>query len=93
MNFRFKNPTPTQTYYLEKLEYWNELFEIFFRTSVSILLIYLFLPQYHTQRIKHINYETAMLLFIYGIFLLMDNIEATRTFYNDTKKKTNTKPK
>lgn len=92
LNYKFKNPTPTQTYYLEKLNYWNELFDIFFRTSVSILLIYLFVPQYYSQKIKHIDYETALLLFIYGIFLLMDNIGATKNFYH-TNTNSNNKPK
>ena len=90
-----KNPTPTQTYYLEKLNDLKEIFDIFFRLSACVLLLYLFMPHYHSYRKKHINYETAMILFIYGIFLLIDNFGSIINFYknkehhekNETKRK------
>jgi hypothetical protein len=89
----YKNPTLFQTYYLDKINELKDFFDIIFRTSACILLIYLFTPHYHSYRMKHINYETSVILFVYGIFLLLDNIGLILDFYKNKKHRQNeTKP-
>ncbi len=52
-----------------KIEYWKERVEFVFIALMSFMLIYLFYPR-STKPII-IDYETKLLLFIYGIIILI----------------------
>ena len=53
----------------KKLVYWKERCEFIFIVSMSILCIYLFFPLW-TKTVP-INHETRVLLFIFGIIILI----------------------
>lgn len=53
----------------KKVEYWKERVEFVFIALMSFMLIYLFYPR-STKPIV-IDYETKLLLFIYGIIILI----------------------
>ena len=53
----------------EKVLYWKGKIELLFKASMSFLLIYLFNPRYSRENL--INYETKLLLFLFGFILLI----------------------
>jgi hypothetical protein len=53
----------------EKVLFWKGKFELLFKASMSFLLIYLFNPRYSRENL--INYETKLLLFLFGFILLI----------------------
>lgn len=82
--FRIKNPSPTELHYLKIITYWTNVFEIGFRVLITGLILYLFTPNSHTHRIKQINYETALLIYIYGWILVMELIRRVFEMYKNT---------
>lgn len=52
----------------DKTYYWKERCEFVFVSSMAILIIYLFYPK---RRITSIDYDTKLLLFMFGIVLLI----------------------
>jgi hypothetical protein len=53
----------------KKIEYWKERLEFVFVTLMAILFIYLFNP--HTGKSILITSETKILLYLFGLFLLI----------------------
>ena len=53
----------------KKIEYWKERLEFIFVALMAILFIYLFNP--HTGKSILITSETKILLYLFGIFLLI----------------------
>jgi len=53
----------------KKIVYWKEHFEFIFIALMSILLVYLFNP--YKDRLYLINRETKVLLFLFGIVLII----------------------
>jgi hypothetical protein len=51
------------------IEYWRERSEFIFINCMSILLLYLFYPRHSV--IKPLTYETKLLLFLYGLIILI----------------------
>ena len=63
---RKKTPTKQDKLKTQQLEFWKKRMEFIFITLMSLLLIYLF------RRPNHIiDYETSILLFLFGIILLI----------------------
>ena len=58
-----------------KIIYWRERMEFIFIISMAILLIFLFNPFYTINNINYkkceINYQTRLLLFLFGIILVI----------------------
>jgi hypothetical protein len=54
---------------LQTLEVWKRRVEFIFITLMSLLLVYLFNPR--TNHISMIDSETKMLLFLFGLVLLL----------------------
>jgi len=52
-----------------KAVYWKEKIEFIFKALMAVLIIYLFNPRYKRESI--IDYETKVLLFLFGIILLI----------------------
>jgi cytochrome bd-type quinol oxidase subunit 2 len=65
----------------KKLVYWKERFEFVFILLMSILLIYLFNPR--IDRSVMINGETKLLLYLFGIVLLIT--AKWEEFFNESK--------
>ena len=65
--FKFKGKAGSETD--KKIEYWKERVEFVFLSLMSLMLIYLFYPR-STKPII-IDYETKLLLFIFGIITLI----------------------
>lgn len=57
----------TQNYI--NIEYWKERSEFIFISCMSILLLYLFYPRHSVM--KPLTYETRLLLFLYGLIILI----------------------
>ena len=53
----------------KKVLYWKERFEFIFIATMAVLLIYLFNPR--TNRSKLIDYETSLLLYLFGFILII----------------------
>lgn len=53
----------------KKILYWKEYLEFIFIATMAILLIYLFDP--NINRITIIDHETKMLLYLFGVVLLI----------------------
>ena len=65
LTFKGKNTSQTD----KKVLYWKERFEFIFIITMSILLIYLFNPR--TDRSILIDRETKILLYLFGVVLLI----------------------
>lgn len=63
-----KNNNKTQ-YSLSRAEYWKERIEFIFISMMSFLLLYLFNPRENNT--IYITNETKLLLFLFGIILLI----------------------
>lgn len=53
----------------KKISYWKERFEFIFIATMALLLIYLFNPR--KNRITMIDYETSLLLYLFGFVLII----------------------
>jgi len=53
----------------EKILYWKERVEFIFIITMAILLIYLFNPR--KNRITMIDYETSLLLYLFGFIIII----------------------
>jgi len=53
----------------KKILYWKERFEFIFIATMALLLIYLFNPR--KNRIAMIDYETSLLLYLFGFVLII----------------------
>ena len=53
----------------KKIKYWKNKFEIVFKILMALLLIFLFNPR--TERSVLIDKETKILLFLFGIILIL----------------------
>ena len=53
----------------EKILFWKDRIEFIFITLMSFLLIYLFYPR--ANRSAHLDYETKILLYLFGFILLI----------------------
>ena len=62
-----KHRNPKNTKMIEKLEFWRERTEFIFITCMAILLICIFYPGSKIQ----IDRETQILLYLFGIILLI----------------------
>lgn len=62
-----KHKNPTNTKLNETLEFWRERTEFIFIVCMAILLIYLFYPGAKIQ----IDAETQILLYLFGVILLI----------------------
>jgi len=62
-----KHRNPTNTKVIETLEFWRERTEFIFIICMAILLIYLFHPGAKIQ----IDGETQILLYLFGVILLI----------------------
>ena len=57
---------------LEKsIEFWKERVDFIFIAAMSVVLLYLFHPLYKTTAIPYIDYDTRLLLFLYGVITLL----------------------
>ena len=65
LKIKHKDHTPVD----EKIIYWKKKVEFIFMILMAILLIYLFNPR--TNRSIMIDYETKVLLYLFGIILLL----------------------
>lgn len=59
----------TETKMDKKIVYWEQRIEFIFISLMSIMLIYLFYPRSNKPII--LDYETKLLLFVFGIILLI----------------------
>jgi uncharacterized membrane protein YiaA len=64
-----KHKEPNNKKKIDNLEFWKKRVEFIFIILMSILLIYLFNPR--VNRLNMINYETKILLYIFGFILLL----------------------
>jgi hypothetical protein len=53
----------------KKAVYWKDRLEFIFKALMALLIIYLFNPRYKRETI--IDYETKVLLFLFGFILLI----------------------
>ncbi len=53
----------------KKIENWKIHIELLFKFLMAMLIIYIFSPRYN--RINLINYEVKLLLFLFGIILIV----------------------
>lgn len=67
--FYFKYKEPNNTKLLNNLKLWKTQIEFIFIFFMSLLLIYLFNPR--INRVYIIDFETRLLLFIFGIILII----------------------
>jgi hypothetical protein len=67
--FYFKYKQPNNTKLLNNLKLWRTQIEFIFIFFMSLLLIYLFNPR--INRVYIIDYETRLLLFLFGIILII----------------------
>ena len=65
----FKHHGKTNSEIDKEVLFWKERFEFIFIVLMSCLLIYLFNPR--NERNFMINYETKLLLFLFGFILLI----------------------
>jgi hypothetical protein len=63
---------------LDKIIKYDNYFEIFFQISMGLLLTYLFNPNYPIQ-INLLNYETRLLLFLFGCLTIVYFIKDLKT--------------
>lgn len=63
-NFKKKTTDPKA----QKIKYWKERLEFIFVFLMSILLIILFNPR---SNVKPLSFETRLLLYLFGIILLI----------------------
>jgi hypothetical protein len=54
---------------INNLDFWKKRFEFIFTSLMAILLIYLFSPR--ANRINMIDNETKLLLYLFGLILLL----------------------
>jgi hypothetical protein len=54
---------------IQNLGFWKDRFEFIFKAMMSVLLIYLFNPR--ADNMKFINYETKLLLYLFGFILII----------------------
>jgi len=64
-----------------KAVYWKEKLEFIFKALMAVLLIYLFNPRFNREII--IDYETKVLLFLFGFILLIT--ANWSTFFEEAK--------
>jgi uncharacterized membrane protein YiaA len=64
-----KHKEPNNKKKIHNLEFWKKRVEFIFIALMSVLLIYLFNPR--VNRINMIDYETKILLFLFGFILLL----------------------
>jgi hypothetical protein len=67
--FYLQAKKPQDVTLLKKMKDWKEKFEFMFVTLMSVLLVYIFYPK--ADRIGMIDKETKLLLFLFGIVLLL----------------------
>ena len=66
-----KRKEPNNKNKISKLEHFKKKVEIIFTTFMAILLIYLFNPRYTKNEVVVLNYETRLLLFLFGFVILI----------------------
>jgi hypothetical protein len=64
-----KRKKPLNKKLSEKLEFWKDRVEFIFIALMSVVLIYIFNPR--SNRLSMITGETKLLLFLFGIVLLI----------------------
>jgi hypothetical protein len=64
-----KHKKPNDKKLIENLVFWKERIEFTFKALMSLLLIYLFNPR--ADNIKLLNYETKLLLYLFGFVLII----------------------
>ena len=64
---KHKNPNDKQ--FIQNLECWKEKVEFIFKAMMSAMLIFLFNPRF--DNLKYINFETKLLLSLFGFILLI----------------------
>jgi len=64
-----KRKKPNDKNLLENIEFWKDRLEFIFIVLMSLLLIYLFNPK--VNRLNMIDYETKLLLYLFGFILLI----------------------
>jgi len=64
-----KHKKPNDKKLIEKLGFWKERIEFIFKAMMAVILIYLFNPRF--DNIKLINYETKLLLYLFGFVLII----------------------
>ncbi len=65
LSFKGKSDSKTD----KKVLYWKERVEFVFITLMSLMLIFLFSPR--ANRDAHLDYETKLLLYLFGFILLI----------------------
>jgi hypothetical protein len=75
-----KAKKPQDKKLLETVEFWKGRFEFIFITLMSFLLVYLFNPR--ANNIGMIDGETKLLLFLFGIVLLLT--EGWSSFFHES---------
>jgi hypothetical protein len=64
-----KHKKPNDKKVIEFISFWKERIEFTFKAMMSAMLIYLFNPRY--DNMKLINYETKLLLYLFGFILII----------------------
>jgi len=66
-----KRKEPNNKNKINKLEHTKKKVEIIFTTFMALLLIYLFNPRYTKNEVVVLDYNTRLLLFLFGFVILI----------------------
>lgn len=64
-----KHKNPNNKKLIQSLQFWKDRVEFIFKALMSAMLIYLFNPR--ADNIRFINYETKLLLYLFGFILII----------------------
>ena len=64
-----KHKNPNNKKLIQNLGFWKDRVEFIFKALMSALLIFLFNPRF--DNLRYINYETKLLLSLFGFILLI----------------------